>query len=357
MVTGDPVGAEGDGYEIVRRTFRSLVDGLSSDWRWKKSLADGVVKGSDGSRPRWKRFPLPDEIYSATPEDYEVVFLPDSKVYDGRFANNGWLQELPDPMTRLTWGNAALINAATAERLGVKSDDVVALEADGVEVQVPVLVQPGVADGVIGLALGYGRTAAGSVGNGVGVNAYALRTSEHMGWRSVKVRPTSEKHKLATVQDHHIDDRVGKEAVQERIPELVHEMTLAELRTKPRAAEPPVKSIFDEHRLAGGVAGQADPKDVPAHDRHRWGMAIDLSACTGCGACVVACQAENNIPIVGRRQVLLGREMHWIRVDRYFREIGPSTRSVHQPVLCSSARMPPAKKFARSAPPRTAWRA
>jgi molybdopterin-containing oxidoreductase family iron-sulfur binding subunit len=354
MIAGDPAGTEGGGYEIVRRTFRSLPGAPFSEWKWKKALADGIVDGT-----AWKPAtlePLPPAALAQAigtlppPEDYELVFFTDGKVYDGRFANNGWLQELPDPMTRLTWGNAALVNPATAERLGVESDDVVALEADGIELRVPVLVLPGVADGVIGLPLGYGRTAAGRIGNGVGQNAYALRTSDSMGWRSgVKVRPTGEKRKLATVQDHHIIDRAGKEALQERIPELVHEVTVEELNAKPQAAERSAKSIFDEHRLDGGVAGDADAAQVPAHDRHRWGMTIDLSACTGCGACVVACQAENNIPIVGKEQVLLGREMHWLRVDRYFLD-GPATSpqppatTRHQPVLCMQCENAPCEE-------------
>jgi molybdopterin-containing oxidoreductase family iron-sulfur binding subunit len=199
-------------------------------------------------------------------------------------------------------------------------------------------------DDVIGLALGYGRTAAGNVGNGVGANAYLLRTSESIarGWQSVKARPTGQFHRLATVQDHHIIDRVGKEAVQERIPELIHEGTLSEYQQDPamghKKSETP--SIFDEHRLAGRGPAAVAPPDVPAHDCHRWGMAVDLTACTGCGACVVACQAENNVPIVGREQVLLGREMHWLRVDRYFQK----TRSHHEPVLCMQCENAPCEE-------------
>jgi molybdopterin-containing oxidoreductase family iron-sulfur binding subunit len=347
MIAGDPEGLAGGGYEVVRRTFRSLPGAPFSEWKWQKALADGIVEVTEWEPampaqpgpPIWAGImePMPP------PKDYEVVFYLDSKAYDGRFANNGWLQEMPDPMTRLTWDNAALISPMTAERLGVESDDVVALEAGGVEVRVPVLIQPGTADGVVGLALGYGRTAAGSIGNGVGQNAYALRTSQNMGWRSgVKVRPTGEKYKLATVQDHHVIDRVGKEAIRVRVPELVHEVTLDDLRAGsevPLAASP-ARSIFDEHPMNGGVAGQADQSQVPAHDRHRWGMAIDLSACTGCGACVVACQAENNIPIVGKEQVLHGREMHWIRVDRYF--VGE--RSSHQPVPCMQCENAPCEE-------------
>ncbi len=156
---------------------------------------------------------------------------------------------MPEPITRLTWDNAALMNEGTAKKIGVRQEELVALQADGTpEVEFPVLFQPGMPDGVIGLALGYGRTAAGNVGNGVGSNAYLLRTSESIarGWQSVKARPTGKFHRLATVQDHHIIDRVGKEAVQERIPDLIHEGTLAEYQKDPamgaRRANPPRSS-------------------------------------------------------------------------------------------------------------------
>lgn len=331
------------GYDIVRDAFQGEFMGFDSEFQWKKALADGVAEDSSEEpttavlghdRPAGKIAGPPPLAEG----EYEVVFFPDAKVYDGRFANNGWLQELPDPMTRLTWDNAALMNPKTAEAIGCKQDEMVALQAgDSPEVLFPAYFVPGMADGVIGLALGYGRTAAGNIGNGVGQNAYLLRTSDNLGWRTgVKARATGQMYKLATVQDHHIIDAVGKKAVQERIPELIHEMTLAECtHHAPRGGEHHAergeyKSIFDEHKLDGRAPG--------GNDHHRWGMAVDLTSCTGCGACVVACQAENNIPIVGKEQVLHGREMHWIRIDRYFKETPPekgdSPRSVHQPVLC-----------------------
>ncbi len=388
MILGDKEGIDGSSYEIVRRSFRSLLGKSFSEWKWRKALADGVVEGtawdSDktekaAEKPSGREMPLIGEV-AGLPRpakgEYEVVFFQDGKVYDGRFANNAWLQEMPEPMTRLTWGNAALVNEKTAEQIGVKRDELVALHAEGTpEVEFPALFLPGMPDGVIAVALGYGRTAAGSVGNGIGGNAYLLRTSESIarGWQNVKARPTGKTHRLATVQDHHIINWVGKEAVQERIPELIHEGTLAEYRKDPSLGHKKsgTPSIFDEHRLAGQGPAAVAPPSVPAHDFHRWGMAVDLTACTGCGACVVACQAENNIPIVGREQVLLGREMHWIRVDRYFRDsragipacsegVGtlgppapsadseqagmPALQSLHQPVLCMQCENAPCEE-------------
>jgi molybdopterin-containing oxidoreductase family iron-sulfur binding subunit len=388
------------GYQIVRHGFRGLLRGslteeedqrLTEDeeeWKWKKALAEGVADGIAWNLldPAVQPSVAPPPLPRPAKGEYEVVFFADGKVYDGRFANNGWLQEMPDPMTRLTWDNAALMNARTAERIGVKRDELVALQAAGTpEIEVPVLILPGVADGVIGLALGYGRTAAGNIGDGVGRNAYLLRTSQSPGWRSgVKARPTGKMYKLATVQDHHVLDTVGQEAIEERVPELVHELVLADvLRAEgagpgsrsgataglsssvgstagqassgtpalpqiPKSPNPQIPrgalSIFDEHRLDGRSPTGGDQSHVPAHDFHRWGLAVDLSLCTGCGACVVACQAENNVPIVGKEQVLLGREMQWIRIDRYFRQRAHGPASVHQPVLCMQCENAPCEE-------------
>ena len=346
-ILGNVNGIEGGGYGIVRRTFQSLTTKPFSEWKWKKALADGIVDRTPDDVTGFDYNRLGTIVSGGSAAGgrdglYELVFLQDGKVYDGRFANNGWLQEMPDPMTRVTWGNAAMMNEKTAAKIGVKRDEIVALKVEeSPEVEFPVLFQPGMPDGVIAVALGYGRTAAGSIGNGVGGNAYLLRDSKSIerGWAVVTARPTGKTHVLATVQDHHIIDTVGKEAVQERIPELIHEGTLAEYRKDPSLGhkKSDAPSIFDQHRLDGrpsgataglsnsaahtaGPAGSGTPPaNVPTHDFHRWGMAVDLTTCTGCGACVIACQAENNIPIVGREQVLLGREMHWIRVDRYFR--------------------------------------
>jgi molybdopterin-containing oxidoreductase family iron-sulfur binding subunit len=388
MILGDKEGTDGGGYAIVRRTLRALLGDSFDEWKWKKSLADGVVDGTAWKPTQRRSTPCDYEPkFTHAQEEYEVVFFSDSKVYDGRFANNGWLQEMPDPMTRLTWDNAAVMSPKTAEKIGAKRDELVALQAEGTpEVLLPAFFLPGMPEDVIALALGYGRTAAGNVGTGVGQNVYVLRDSANPGFRTgVKARATGQFAKLATVQDHHIVDAVGKRAVEERVPELVREVSLAKAgegargggepkatqtaltpspspasgRGEPRQPSPltplpqagegnrnsphplPAEegtrgalSIFDEHKFDGRSETGQDQSSVPAHDFHRWGMVVDLTACTGCGACVVACQAENNIPIVGKEQVLHGREMHWIRVDRYFRGEDDRAEAVHQPVLC-----------------------
>ncbi|MGA2259611.1 MAG: 4Fe-4S dicluster domain-containing protein, partial [Thermoguttaceae bacterium] len=323
------------GYDIVRETVKSLVGNSFTEYRWKKVLAEGVIEATGWKPVRIEK--LANGSIKGAPArlaakgQYELVFYTD-KVHDGRFANNGWLQELPDPMTRLTWDNAAVMSEKTAEEIRVKQDELVELTAEGAKVVAPVFFLPGIADGVIGLALGYGRTVAGHIGKDVGTNAYTLRTTANLGWCNVQAHPTGKKYRLATVQDHHIVDPYGKEAVQERIPELLHEIPLAKAYEGHRVRPP--MSIFDSHKFDGTSPPSGDQSHVPPHDLHRWGMAVDLTSCTGCGACVVACQAENNIPIVGKEQVLHGREMHWIRIDRYFRGQPEEAVAVHQPVLC-----------------------
>ncbi len=273
----------------------------------------------------------------------EIIFCPDAKVYDGRFANNGWLQELPDPMTRLTWDNAAMMSPATAEKLGVQSQDVVRLKYKGRQIEAPVYVMPGQADGTVVVPLGYGRTAAGHVGGStadgvppVGFNAYALRTSKAMDFDTgLTVEPTGRRHELATVQDHFAIDTVGLRERIKRVPELVREVTLEQSERAHALAPGP-----SPERGEGSRARESLWKE-PTFTGRRWGMTIDLSRCIGCGACVVACQAENNIPIVGRDRVLRGRQMQWLRIDRYFQGPASDPRVVYQPVPCQQCELAP----------------
>ena len=234
----------------------------------------------------------------STPADLELDFVVDNKVYDGRYANNGWLQELPDPMTKLTWTNALLVSPNTARELGVKSRDVVEVKAGGKSVTAPVWVHPGTAEGVVALALGYGRTKAGRIGTGRGSDAYRLLPADGaMFARGVSISKTGGVALLASTQDHH--------TVEGR--PLVREGNQQEFLANPAFAremvhDPPKTSLWQDHEYTG----------------QQWGMAIDLNSCLGCNGCMVACQAENNVPIVGPEQVQKGRDMHWLRLDRYF---------------------------------------
>ena len=339
MICGDEASG---GRDIVRRTF---VQRFASGPEWEKALHDGVV--ADSAWPVKTPALAVSKLAPSSPgSDQEVVFAPDYKVFDGRFANNAWLQELPDPITKLTWDNAALISPAQAELLGIRSGDVIRIEPvpevrrpANVTLDAPVLIAPGQAFGSITLPLGYGRgPPAGAVAEGTGFDAYRLRTTDNPhAILAFKLTVTGKHRLLATTQDHHaIDSRVGRQEIQRRVPVLVREITLEEYRRDPHGAlhpaeshTPQLLSPWKEPQFAG---------------RPRWAMAIDLSACIGCGACVVACQAENNIPVVGRDEVARGREMHWIRVDRYFRGDPAAPQVVHQPVACHHCQNAPCEQ-------------
>src|SRR5690606_3004229 len=250
----------------------------------------------------------------------ELVFTRDPALYDGRFANNAWLQELPDPITKLTWDNAAIVSPRTAARLGLETGAMARLRLQGREADVPVFVLPGQAEDLVSLALGYGRGGAEAVARGVGVNAYALRTSDALYFAGgATLEPLPHRYPLATTQTHW---------TLEGRP-IVLAASLGEYRANPDFTAPyrgPVPSLYQPHAYDAG---------------DQWAMAIDLAACIGCSACVVACQAENNIPVVGKVEVLKSREMHWLRIDRYFLGTADEPGVVFQPMLCQHCEQAP----------------
>ncbi|MCP3902739.1 MAG: TAT-variant-translocated molybdopterin oxidoreductase [Planctomycetes bacterium] len=304
---------------IVRRTFREMV-GSDDEHAWRTMLHDGYLPGSGSGRerPTARRGGIASatgalfDAWKASGDGWEAVFATDPTLYDGRFANNGWLQEMPDPITRLTWDNAVLIGTAAAEALGVETGDNVTVTAGGSTVEAAVMVIPGIADRSAVLPLGYGRSFEGRICTGAGFDFYRLRTTEAMGiLPGITIEKSRGSYVLATVQDHHTIDveSVGGRGVQQRLPSLFREAELEEYKRDPKFAAHRTHvvhrlSLWEETNLEGA--------------EYAWGMTVDLNACVGCGACVVACQAENNIPIVGKEQVAEGREMHWMRVDRYF---------------------------------------
>ena len=298
-------------HEIVQATFGG--DGEA----WKKFLYNGFASSATSQVTGAKPVQTADEIgqlfasaktSAPTATSLEVIFYRDAKVDDGRYANNGWMQELPEPITKMTWDNAVLLSRKTARDLGVANGDIVEIGLNGRTVQGPVWTQPGMADYSLGLALGYGRERAGRIGTGVGFNAYKIFNGKYIE-SGATIRKTGGTYTLACTQHHWSME--GRPAVREaNLDEFVAASAKGEnfAEEKFHGVEPPVvRSLYPNPLDA------AKPTAL-----HQWGMSIDLNACVGCGTCVVACQSENNIPIVGKDQVLRGREMHWLRIDRYF---------------------------------------
>jgi molybdopterin-containing oxidoreductase family iron-sulfur binding subunit len=364
-----------DGQTLVRETFARSHGGLG-DATWRQALHDGFVPGSAfpvqrPEAPQKVETPAPVAVEATA---LEVVFRPSTHTFDGRFANNAWMQELPDFITKLTWDNAALINPHTATHLGVKNGEQIDLEVNGKSLRVPVYTLPGQARNSIAVALGHGRTRAGRVGGHtdedvapVGVDAYGLRTaaSSYVA-TGATVRGTGISYALATTQDHWNMDKIGRDGIAERLPILVREATAGEYRADPEVVikrEHATKipdympaengaSMWQEHEYQSRRGANPSP-DRPSNDvdgatryRHRWGMTIDLGKCTGCNACMVACQAENNIPVVGKEQVIKNREMHWIRIDRYFGgpDLIDEPQIAYQPVHCQQCENAPCEQ-------------
>jgi Fe-S-cluster-containing dehydrogenase component len=309
------------GYQVVRDYWRAHLPAEDFERFWRTALHDGIIVGTALSpRPvEFRGLQLDEQALSpsssASPSGLELVFQPDPSVWDGRFANNGWLQELPKPLTKLTWDNAALVSPALAERLGLRNEEVVELRHQGRTVRAPVWIMPGHADHAVTVWLGYGRWRAGRVGTGVGFNAYALRTSEAP-WAApgLELVRTAAHWPLATTQNHHsMEGRpIVRTGTLRRFldhPEFVHDLG---------HDPPPALSLYPEDEYRG----------------YAWGMAIDLNVCVGCNACVIACQAENNIPIVGKPEVIRSREMHWLRIDRYYGGKLDDPEVYFQPMLC-----------------------
>jgi Fe-S-cluster-containing dehydrogenase component len=305
-------------HDIVKGYWQNQHAGSDFDTFWRQTLSDGIVTGSASPakgvsvQAGWANGVTAS---STTPQAgaYEVVFRPDASLYDGRFATNGWLLELPRPITKVSWDNVALVSPATARQLGVDTQDVIELRSGGRVVRAPVWILPGQADGSIGLTLGYGRQGGAGAGSGVGFNANAIRVSGGL-WVSedVDVVRTGETHRLVSTQGHYTMEG----------HQLVVGVSPQQLQTQSN----------------GHAVGQQQPTEslYPAYPYpdNKWGMVIDLNACVGCNACIVACQAENNIPVVGKEEVGRGRDMLWLRVDTYFDNGEQNPRIMNQLVPC-----------------------
>ena len=310
------------GHELIQAYWQKQHTGADFDAFWRKSLHDGWM---DGTAYAPKTVALKNASFPAAQASqiagYVINFRRDPSIYDGRFANNGWLQELPKPLTKLTWDNPIMIGPAMAERLKLNFKDVAELEFNGKKVKGAVWIQAGHPDNSITVFLGYGRARAGRIGTGTGFDVYPLRTSQAPWFADgAKLSPTGEIYQLASTQGYQtMETPVGERP-------LVQERSLEEYKKEPNFAkegEPPqdltLYKPFDYSK-----------KTV----EYAWGMAIDLNSCVGCNNCIIACQSENNIAVVGKEQTLRGRHMHWLRVDTYYNGPRDNPRGFFQPLPC-----------------------
>ncbi|MCB0712186.1 MAG: TAT-variant-translocated molybdopterin oxidoreductase [Ignavibacteriae bacterium] len=345
LLNGDSIAKD---YDLVQAYWSDKLSG-NTEKAWRKALHDGVIAGVSVGKPTIvattgsatpttsdstaagtpPTTPQPAVTEIELPNDLggiEINFRPDPTIWDGRYNNNGWLQELPKPLTKLVWDNAVLMNTKTAKEYDLENGDIVELELNGRKVEGPIWILPGHADKSVTVHLGYGRERTGRVGTGAGFNAYTIRESTAPWFNTGgKINKTKEDYLLVSTQDH--GSLEGRN--------YYRDVPLADYLEHPEIVE------HQEHIHSDSLSfyGSADWE----YNGYAWAMTIDLSACTGCNACVIACQSENNIAVVGKDQVSNGRELHWIRIDRYFKgeEENDTLTLHHQPVPCMQCEQAP----------------
>jgi MoCo/4Fe-4S cofactor protein with predicted Tat translocation signal len=313
--------SEATGHELVQNYWRSKHPGADFAAFWRKSLHDGWVEGTAFSpKSVSAKGAAASSATNSNDSSIEINFRRDPSVYDGRFSNNGWLQELPKPMTKMTWDNPVLMGPAMAARMVLKSGDLVRLELNGKNLTVPIWIQAGHPDNSVTTFLGYGRTRAGRAGTGAGFDMYPLRSSATPWFATgVNITKTGGKYLLASTQGYQTMETPDGDSRG-----LVRTRSLDEYKKEPAFAQegkPPAElTVYPGY----------DYKKEP----YSWGMTIDLNSCVGCNNCIIACQSENNIPIVGKEQVNKGRHMHWLRVDAYYQGDRDNPKAYFQPVPC-----------------------
>lgn len=328
---------------------------VSFELFWEGALRVGAVAPTvGGAQARTLRADALDAVVRgaapapAADGTFELVCQPSLALYDGRYANNGWLQELPDPVTKITWDNYLSIAPQTATAMALHEGDVVRIAGlganGGAVLELPIHIQPGMHAQSVAVALGYGRRAAGRIGNGVGVAIHdvAQVAAGHLSWTvaGVTLQPTGANVELACTQGHHRIDATVK-GVHFGPRPIVRETTFDAYRHHPTAGQFGAESGEGAAHGHGPEAAQPSMWAPFKYEGYRWAMAVDLGTCTGCSACVVACQVENNIPPVGKQQVLTGREMHWIRIDRYYSGPEDNPETIHQPMMCQHCEKAP----------------
>jgi molybdopterin-containing oxidoreductase family iron-sulfur binding subunit len=305
--------ADRSAHDTVRGYWQSQHHGKDFEDFWQISLHDGVVQGTSLAEIKPPAASVPQA--AARTAGLEIVFRPDPSVGDGALSNNAWLQEMPKPQNKMTWDNAVWISPKSAVHYGVATGDVIQIALRGRKVEGPVWIMPGHADESITVHFGYGRTRAGKIADGIGFNAYAIRTSVSP-WvdAGVEIARKSRGYSFATTQH--------TQTMEERDPFRI--ATFAAYHKDPQFARPPEDHVPDDHSM------------FPLWDykQHKWGMSIDLTSCVGCHACTIACQSENNISVVGKEEVAKGRHMNWLRVDRYYHGSMDDPEMYFQPVPC-----------------------
>jgi molybdopterin-containing oxidoreductase family iron-sulfur binding subunit len=309
-------------HDIVKGYWQSRLKTGDFDTLWKTSLHDGWIAGLPANTITAGRTVALPALQQPPITDLEVVFRPDPTIGDGEWANNGWLQELPKPQSKMTWDNVVTISPKDAQKMNLTIGDMLKVTVNGRSTTGPTWILPGHAEGSVTVYFGYGREASGKVGTGIGYNAYAIQNAETPWFVAGSISKTGEHYRLANVQE--TQTMAGRDPVRAA--------DLAEYRKTPNfptAEEPPLDrktTLYPEWPYEG----------------YKWGMSIDLNVCTGCSACIIACQAENNIAVVGKDQVARGRHMHWIRVDRYYagNDID-NPETYNQPVPCMHCEQAP----------------
>jgi Fe-S-cluster-containing dehydrogenase component len=319
---------------------------LTAEEFWVNSLHDGFAKVSLAEKEVVDSFDAISQIKPSMPSKGMVVALKASQYLgDGSMANVGWLQEVPHPVTKITWDNYAMMSLATMKKLGLKafpgsgdySYEVVTVKVNGKSIEIPAFTQPGIAEDQVVIELGYGRSEVGVVGEGVGVNAIPLMSSKYkvspLVYGDVKVASAGKFYDLASTQEHYAINAENMGGVSDYLNEsiedahlkrfIIQEGTIEQYKANPNFLHDdrphyPTVSLDRPHKYEGV----------------KWGMSIDLNKCTGCGDCVIACNVENNIPVVGKDQVKMGREMHWMRIDRYYSGSTENPTASIQPMLC-----------------------
>tara|TARA_B100001093_G_scaffold7920_1_gene7692 strand:+ start:722 stop:3805 length:3084 start_codon:yes stop_codon:yes gene_type:complete len=349
-------------YDTVKNVWKnSIIKETNFERKWEKILHEGVhVRPLLNSQKVRTVNKVSTAVLSKESvlenNKFEVIFAPSSSVYDGRYANNGWLQEIPKPITSLTWDNAAFVSMKVAKKLNIKNGQMIEISISGVSIKVPAWIVPGQNQKTITLELGYGREFSGRIGSGVGFNVYPLRTSSNMGYAmNAEIKTLNETYPLASTQEHYglEEDKLAAPGfsdlstneVQSRIPDLVKQSTLEEYKKHPEFVQDIVESHKPDKKRSWADHSMYNPEPEYDYSKgNQWGMSIDLTSCTSCNACSIACQSENNIPVVGKQQVMNGREMHWIRIDNYFSGDPDNPEVSTQSVSCVHCELAPCEQ-------------